>query len=294
VNVANRAKSLTIDSSCAATWSAFHNASAKVRHVNDENATEAPAPNDLVQSVVRALGLIDIIADADEPLRAKTIAEVAGLHLATTSHLLSTLVHTGYLEKRGRDYSIASRKIISLNAKVEDSWRPSDLAKNLLSRVVERTGESAYLSAWHDGNVTIVSVEDGTHAVRVADLRVGISGDIHARASGKALLAFRHDDAVRRLADEKGNLPQRTKHTVATLAKLERSLDEIRERGYAIDKQEYVIGVCGIAVPLFEGLKRPRAALSITAPLERFNDPEHFDLYLDAVLEATAADQRMG
>lgn len=253
-----------------------------------------PVPNDLVQSVVRALGLIDIVAASDEPLRAKNIAEIAGLHLATTSHLLSTLVHSGYLEKRGRDYSIASRKILSLNARIEDAWRPSALATDLLSRVVERTGETAYLSAWHEGNVTIVSVEDGTHAVRVADLRVGTSGDIHARASGKALLAFRPDDAVRRLADEGGKLPRRTAFTLPTLAELQRDLENVRERGYSIDRQEYVVGVCAIAIPLFEGQRRPRAALSITAPLDRFNDSRHFDLYLDAVLEAKAADKTLG
>ena len=247
-------------------------------------------PKDLVQSVVRALGLIDIIAEADEPLRAKGIAERAGLHLATTSHLLTTLVHAGYLNRFGREYTISSRKILALNAKIEDAWRPSRRATNLLSRVVERTGETAYLSAWHEGNVTIVAVEDGTHAVRVADLRVGISGDIHARASGKALLAFGHEDAVDRLADAEGNLPRRTRSTLGTLTELQENLSLVRERGYAIDSQEYVEGVCGLAVPLFEGLRRPRAALSITAPLDRFSDPTHFDLYLGAILEARDAD----
>ncbi|WP_104182153.1 IclR family transcriptional regulator [Arthrobacter sp. B0490] len=258
--------------------------------MTDNDKALVAAPSDLVQSVVRALGLIDIIAESDEPMRAKSIAERAGLHLATTSHLLSTLVHVGYLSRRGREYTISSRKILGLNAKIEDAWRPSRRATNLLARVVERTGETAYLSAWHEGNVTIVSVEDGTHAVRVADLRVGISGDIHARASGKALLAFGHEDEVSRLGDEQGNLPRRTDHTLGKLSALEENLSEVRERGYAIDMQEYVEGVCGLAIPLFDGLRRPRAALSITAPVERFTDPRHFDLYVDAILEAKRAD----
>jgi DNA-binding IclR family transcriptional regulator len=257
------------------------------------NGTEkdmAEKPTDLVQSVVRALGLIDIIADSDEPMRANNIAVRAGLHLATTSHLLSTLVHAGYVERRGREYTIASRKILSLSSKIEDEWRPSPQSLDLLARLRDRTGESVYLSAWSDGDVTVVAVEDGTHAVRVADLRVGTHGNIHARSSGKALLAFQHDDAVRRLADERGRLPRRTEFTLATVADLERDLAAVRERGYAVDKQEYLLGVCGLAIPLFEGLKRPRSALTLTAPLDRFSDPKQFDLYLEAILKAREAD----
>jgi len=251
-------------------------------------------PKDLVQSVARALGLIDIIADSDEPLRAKGIAERAGLHLATTSHLLTTLVHTGYVERRGREYAIGSRKILGLSSKIEDEARPSPHSLELLARLRDRTGESVYLSTWSAGDVTIVAVEDGTHAVRVADLRVGTHGDVHARSSGKALLAFQHDDVLQRLADEDGKLPRRTEFTLETLADLERDLAVVRERGYAVDRQEYLLGVCGMAIPLFEGLKRPRTALTLTAPLDRFTDPEHFELYRDAILKARELDAGRG
>ena len=267
-----------------------HHVSASAISVGGGEPSSGESPKDLVQSVVRAFGLIDIVAESDEPMRAKVIAERAGLHLATTSHLLNTLVHVGYLSRRGREYTVGNHKILSLNAKVEDTWRPSRLAMSLLSRVVDQTGETAYLSAWHDGDVTVVSVEEGTHAVRVAGLRVGFSGSIHARASGKALLAFGWEDCVLRLADDNGRLPERTEYTMRTLDGLQQNLALIRERGYATDSQEFAVGVCGLGIPLFEGLKRPRAALAITVPLDRFRAPAHYEICLGAMLEARKID----
>jgi DNA-binding IclR family transcriptional regulator len=248
-------------------------------------STEADpsAPRDLVQAVVRALDIVDIVAESDTPLRAQVIAKRAGLHLATTSHLLSTLVYTGHLERHERQYSLGGSKILSLSSRVEDAWRPSQKAYDMLTTVVNATQETAYLSAWHDGDVTIVAIQEGSHAVRVADLRVGVSGDIHARASGKALLAYGPPAAVDRLGDAGGHLPPRTEFTVTSREALIADLERTRQRGYAVDEQGYALGACGLAVPLFEGARWPRTALSITTPLHRYNDPEYFELYVNAL-----------
>lgn len=72
--------------------------------------SDPAAPRDLVQSVVRALDIVDIVAESDTPLRAQVIAQRAGLHLATLSHLLSTLVYTGYLQRHEREYSLGAAR----------------------------------------------------------------------------------------------------------------------------------------------------------------------------------------
>lgn len=254
---------------------------------SDDSETE---PKDLVQSVVRALNIVDIVGGAREPLRAQVIADQADLHLATTSHLLTTLVHVGYLERDGRTYRLAPGKILDLSAKVEQDLQPSPLALRHLQMVVEQTRETAYLSSLHKGSVTITAVEEGDHAVRVADLRVGLSGNVHARASGKALLAFGPESHFERLQLVDGELPQRTEFTVRTLDQLREDLELTRTRGYALDQQEYALGVCGMAVPLFEGAQWPRTALSITVPLHRFSDPKNFQRYVDVMLEVRNLD----
>ena len=252
------------------------------------------APQDLIQSVVRALNLVDIVAQSDVPLRAQEIANQAELHLATVSHLLSTLVYTGHLERNEREYSLGRNKILELSSRIEEDWRPSPQAYEMLTEVVNATGETAYLSAWHDGDVTIVAIQEGSHAVRVAGLRVGMSGDLHARASGKALLAYGPPGAIERLGDAEGNLTQLTEFTVATLEELERELEATRERGYATDEQGYALGACGLAVPIYEGARWPRTALSITTPLHRYNDPKQFEVYVEALRKVRERDSAHG
>src|SRR5882724_10815095 len=56
--------------------------------------------------------------------------------------------------------------------------------------MTEATGESGYVSCWTGTDVMIMAVAEGSHAVRVAGLRVGLASDVHARSSGKALLPF--------------------------------------------------------------------------------------------------------
>jgi DNA-binding IclR family transcriptional regulator len=260
----------------------------------DKPSTDTEAPKDLVQSVARALNIVDVVAASKEPMRAQSIASAVNLHIATTSHLLATLVHAGYLERNERTYKLAAGKILDLSSRVEEDWRPSPLALSLLKMVVDATGESAYLSAWQGGTVTVVAVEEGSHAVRVADLRVGVSGDIHARASGKALLAFGPESQLERVRAVDGELTQRTEHTITTLPEFLADLELTRSRGYALDHQEYVLGVCGMAVPIFEGSQRPRTALSITVPLHRFTNEEHFQRCLDALMEARRLDNEEG
>ncbi|MGJ3190124.1 IclR family transcriptional regulator [Paenarthrobacter sp. FR1] len=267
---------------------------ASTTKATDKSPAGTDAPKDLVQSVARALNIVDVIAAAKEPMRAQSIASAVNLHIATTSHLLATLVHAGYLERNERTYKLAAGKMLDLSSRVEEDWRPSPFALSLLHQVVEATGESAYLSAWQGSTVTVVAVEEGSHAVRVADLRVGVSGDIHARASGKALLAFGPESQLDRLRSVNGELARRTDHTIAALPDFLADLELTRSRGYALDHQEYVAGVCAMAVPIFEGSQRPRTALSITVPLHRFTNEEYFQRCLDALMEARRLDDEEG
>ncbi|WP_144601460.1 helix-turn-helix domain-containing protein [Arthrobacter sp. AG367] len=86
--------------------------------------SDTEAPKDFVQSVARALRILDVVAGSKEPVRAQWIASEVNLHLATTSHLLATLVHVGYLERNERTYKLASGRILELSSRLEQDWRP--------------------------------------------------------------------------------------------------------------------------------------------------------------------------
>lgn len=240
-----------------------------------------------IQSVVRALTIVDMVAASASPMRTKEIAEAMDLHLATTAHLLSSLVQMGYLERHKREYVLGRRKILHLASLVEADWSPTPHQMQLLQNLVAKTGETAYISSLRRDSVSMDAVVEGTQSVRVAGLSIGTIGHIHARASGKVLLAFSSETQRRALLTANGPLTARTPHTITDQTQLAAELDDTRARGYAIDREEFALGIGGAAVPLFEGNQPPRRALSITAPIHRFQDPSMFDLYTSSLIEAS-------
>jgi len=221
-----------------------------------------------IQSVARALAILDEIS-AKRSMRGQEVASSLGLNLTTAVHLLNTLTECGYLAKHGRAYSLSTEKVLSLYSQIEADARPSPAVLSALLQVTEETGESGYASCWAGDDVMIIAVAEGRHAIRVAALQIGRAGDIHARSSGKCLLAFAPQGQAERLLTSRA-LHRRTANTIVDVDAMRVELSQIRDRGYAIDRGEYLDGVWGIAVPMYLGERYPQCALTITMPADRF------------------------
>lgn len=237
-----------------------------------------------VQSVSRALAILDAVAECRYAPRAQEIADRLGLHLTTTVHLLNTLVDGGYLEKHGRAYTLSTSKVLRLHGRVRTDIRPSPRAMTALHQMTDETGETGYVSCWTGDDVVLALAVEGSHAVRVAVLHVGTRGDLHARAAAKCLLAFGPESWLDHyLATHP--LWARTPHTIVDADQLRAEVRKAREQGYAEDRQEYTKGVCGVSAPLREGGEWPTTALTLIAPAHRYEENKQY--LLDVLLRAT-------
>jgi len=98
-------------------------------------------------------------------------------------------------------------------------------------------------------------------------LEVGALLPLHATALGKAVLAYL-DDEVR--SDLVGDNPAKlTGQTLVTPAALGRELDAVRKRGYALEKEEAVLGEAGVAAPIFDRRSEAVGAIGVVGPRER-------------------------
>jgi DNA-binding IclR family transcriptional regulator len=107
---------------------------------------------------------------------------------------------------------------------------------------------------------------------------------------GKAILSCWPLPDVERIIAEYG-LPAITEHTITDEEQLFEELRETRERGYAIDYQEYELGGRCVAAPIFDHTGQPVAAVSISAPLMRFPE-EQVPSFGEKVIEAAKAISR--
>ena len=222
-----------------------------------------------VQSVDRALDLLEALASADGEVSITALATRTSLHVSTVHRLLATLLRRGYVRQNpetSRYY--AGAKLATLGDRGTRYGELRTRARPILRTVAEQTRESTNLVVLDDLMAVYIDSIPSPQAVRLF-AQVGNRVPLHATGAGKALLAAlpqaRRDALIDRL-----ELRPYTAHTLVEPAALRRALDEIRERGFAIDEEEYDEGVRCVAVPV-GGLDHAVAALSVSAPAMRLS-----------------------
>jgi IclR family acetate operon transcriptional repressor len=223
-------------------------------------------PGDGVQSVHRALELVEIVAAHGGHLAIGEIADACDIPLPTVHRLLRTLVDRGYMRQLpNRRYALGFR-LVPLGATAA-SMVGADTDR-VLAGLVDALGETANLAILAGDQAEYVAQVPSRHSMRMFTV-VGRRVELHCTGVGKALLAQLEDDRVRGVVLRVG-LNRHTAHTHVTEAALLADLAGIRARGYALDEQEQEDGVRCVAVPV--GAPVPAMAVSVSGPVTRITD----------------------
>lgn len=241
-----------------------------------------------IRSVARVCDILGHVADQPAGSTAKEVAEALELALPTTYHLLGTLVAEGLLMKDSqRRYRLGPR-LGSLADAYGRQFTPPEYLIAPLHRLAAATGDTAYVAAWQLNRIAVFASVEGRNAVRVLGVSVGFAEMAHARASGKALLAFA-PDSVRRAYLVSYPLVRVTQRTVVDPDEFAAELERTRRRGYAIDEEEFREGIACAAAPVLAS-GAAVAAYSLSAPVERFR--QHRRSLIEHLREAAAEAER--
>jgi IclR family transcriptional regulator, acetate operon repressor len=227
-------------------------------------------PSNHVQSVARAARLLLFVAEGTDGRTARACADEFGLPLATTHHLLTTLVAERLLTKDAKRRYQLGPKVGALADAFERQMLPAEYLLEPLRHLADVTAETAHLCAWRHGEVVALASFEGSQAVRVSSVHTGLEGFAHARASGKVLLALA-SQATRDRYLATHPLEPLTSRTITDRAELEQEMAWIREHGYAIDDEEFAAGVACVAAPIRIG-SAAIGAYSVSVPLARFRE----------------------
>ncbi|QBI21438.1 IclR family transcriptional regulator [Egibacter rhizosphaerae] len=235
--------------------------------VEDETVDEGSRAGDgSVQSVARALTLLELLATAREPLGISDLCKATNLPAATIHRLLATLVSYGYARRDPETRKYASGVgLVRLDATAGHQF--GAWTEPYLLELVDHSGETTSIAVLQADEVVYIRQVPSPHAMRMST-EVGRRSACHATGAGKVLLAFQPREVLRRLTGAGALLPY-TDRTITDPEELAEELEQVGAAGYAFGDEEEERGVLSVAVPVFAS-GRPVAALNIAGPTSRF------------------------
>ncbi len=223
-------------------------------------------------SVVARTSSVLAAFDLEHPvLGLSELARRSGVPKASAHRLAGQLVEHGLLERVDRSYRLGVR-LFELGQRVQRSRVLRDAALPFLEDLYVTSRETVHLA-----------VPDGTHVLYIEKLVGHSSGPtpssvagrmpMHCTATGKAILAHLPDDEVDRHLGQQ--LSRVTRHTIVVADVLRSELREICRMGYAVEREETVVGYVSVAAAVLDPAGTPLGALSVTGPSRRV-DPDRF------------------
>lgn len=252
-----------------------------------ENRHAVPEKKIGIQSVDRALSILEAIASSSNEISLNDICEKTNLNVSTCHHILKTLSKRNYVvpgSVRGT-YSLGSQ-VLTLAGAVNWQSNLTRRAQPLLDHLNKTTGEAVHLAVLEGVDLVTLVKREALHALRVDAGSIGKSGACHATATGKAILAWLPEGDVARVLDAQGLRPFTSK-TITDRDALLSELENVRREGIAVDNEEFQQHVVCVGAPILDQNGSVIGSISVSTPTVRA-DEKHLSLVRREVLAATA------
>src|ERR1700730_13238161 len=233
------------------------------------NADNDPDPRDGgVQSVDRALLIIETLAEDDEGYRLTDLAVRTGLSPSTVHRLLTTLEKRRFVQFDRDDtmwhigvksFAVGSTFVRRRNFVTE--------ALPYLRKLRDQTRETANLAVIDDGAMIVLTRVESREVMRSVT-KVGGRVPMVASGLGKALLSSYSEEDIFAIIRRDG-MPRLTSNSIVRAGYLCKSLHEIRQQGYSIDDEEAIVGLRCVSAVVYDDRSEPLAAISVSGKASR-------------------------
>ncbi|RDE08473.1 IclR family transcriptional regulator [Pelagibacterium lacus] len=266
-------------------------ANAELRRSQYEQAARASDRKDgskSIQSVDRALSIIEALSLSNSPLMLSEISKLVDLNISTCHHLVKTLVSRGYVVNsgRGRGYSLSS-KLESLSRRSAREFNLVEFVTPALRELNDDIRECVQLAVLR-GSILVTHVRLASQMPSHADA----SGTpklhaAHAVALGKAILAWLPEAELARVVADNG-LASFTSSTITSLSVLVEELRLVRRSGFAIEDGEFHPEVVGFGAAVRDTSGAVVGSIGITVPRRRAT--EAYRTYIAQAVMKSAKD----
>jgi IclR family acetate operon transcriptional repressor len=244
-----------------------------------------------VQSVDRALHIIETLAEDDEGYRLSDLAVRTGLSTSTAHRLLTTLERRRFVQfDRTESKWHVGAQIFAVGATFTRRRNFVAQAVPYLRKLRDQTRETANLAMVDDESIIVLTRVESREIMRSLT-KVGGRVAMVASGVGKAVLATYADEDVGAIIRHQG-MPRLTEKSIVRPGELFRQLATIRRQGYAVDDEEACMGLRCVAAVVFNDCGEALAAISVSGMTSRVTEdrlPELGHAVREVAAELTAA-----
>ena len=242
------------------------------------------------KTLVKGLAILERLAYAEEPVRLTDLARDLGLTKSGVHRLLQTLMKLGYVSvQEGGRYS-ATMKMWYLGSRIIEEIDVHRTLHGFLETLAKEARETVHLGLLDGHEVIYVDMVEGRQSIRVTS-QVGSRAPSHCTANGKVHLAYSSPEFLREF---EGRLARYNPKTIGDLPQLERELAKVRRDGYAINRAEWMEGICGLAAPIWDANNQLAFAIGVTVPAMRFTAEDRERLRVLVTKTAAEASAALG
>ncbi|RDY26868.1 IclR family transcriptional regulator [Romboutsia weinsteinii] len=224
--------------------------------------------NNLVQSVDRALSILEVLADFPNGAGITEISKSLGLSKATVHRLISTLKSRDFVnQSRDTEQYHLGYKLLYLSNCVSKNMDIFKVSRPIISRFADTVDATVHLSTLDDSNTNIIYVDkiepSNSNKTFVMSSKVGKKAPCYCTAAGKLLLSDYSDEEIREIMKDV-DFKIHTERTIKNIDEFIDEVHEVREKGYALDKHEYDSGIICISMPIYGSNGKIQLAMSVT------------------------------
>lgn len=225
----------------------------------------------LIQSVERALSILELYNQKNNEMSIKEISERMSLSKSTVHGLIKTLESKKYLIQNhdNQKYKLGL-KVFELGILVSNNLNLKQIGSPYMISAFEKLEETLHLVAF-DGNEAIyIDKAEGNNALRIYS-QIGKRVPLYCTGVGKVILAHLLESEVEDILNNT-KLKAFTNKTKTNKTEIMEELPKIKQDGYAIDDEEIELGLQCIAAPIFDHSGKVVGSISTSVPKARLTD----------------------
>lgn len=223
-----------------------------------------------VMSVDKALLIIKLLAEKGKDMKLTEISEELYINISTLHGLISTLKFHGLVDQDAKTQKY--RLGLYLIQLGEIAWQSLDIIK-ITSPIIEKVSnelqETVHVAKLDNTSVVYIDKKESNQSMRIFS-SIGLRNPSHSTGVGKAMLAYLDDKELNEILPDK--FESFTPKTITDKQEFISGLNLIRENGYAIDDEEFSIGLKCVAAPIFNHDGKAVYSISVSGPSVRMTD----------------------